>query len=53
MSRTRLLLVSMYPLDAGVWGPTARITRKAGALGWDEAILSVIEPTLQKARRCR
>jgi mannosyl-3-phosphoglycerate phosphatase len=33
--------------------PTARITREAGALGWDEAILSVIEPTLQKARRCR
>ena len=27
MSRTRLLLVSMYPLDAGIWGPTARITR--------------------------
>ena len=27
MSRRRLLLVSMYPLDAGVWGPTARITR--------------------------
>ncbi len=27
MSRTRLLLVSMYPLDAGLWGPTARITR--------------------------
>jgi Glycosyl transferases group 1 len=27
MSRTRLLLVSMYPLDAGMWGPTARITR--------------------------
>lgn len=25
MRRTRLLLVSMYPLDAGVWGPTARI----------------------------
>ena len=27
MSRTRLLLVSMYPLDGGMWGPTARITR--------------------------
>jgi hypothetical protein len=27
MSRTRLLLVSMYPLDTGLWGPTARITR--------------------------
>jgi hypothetical protein len=27
MSDTRLLLVSMYPLDAGIWGPTARITR--------------------------
>jgi hypothetical protein len=27
MSRARLLLVSMYPLDAGLWGPTARITR--------------------------
>jgi hypothetical protein len=27
MRRTRLLLISMYPLDAGVWGPTARITR--------------------------
>ena len=27
MSRMRLLLVSMYPLDAGIWGPTARITR--------------------------
>ena len=27
MSPTRLLLVSMYPLDAGIWGPTARITR--------------------------
>ena len=26
MSRTRLLLVSMYPLDAGAWGPTTRIT---------------------------
>ena len=25
MSRTRLLLVSMYPLDAGLWGPTVRI----------------------------
>ena len=24
---TRLLLVSMYPLDAGLWGPTVRITR--------------------------
>ena len=22
-----MLLVSMYPLDAGIWGPTARITR--------------------------
>jgi glycosyltransferase involved in cell wall biosynthesis len=27
MSRTRVLLISMYPLDAGLWGPTARITR--------------------------
>ena len=27
MSPTRLLLISMYPLDAGIWGPTARITR--------------------------
>ncbi len=27
MISPRLLLVSMYPLDAGVWGPTARITR--------------------------
>ncbi len=27
MSLTRLLLVSMYPLDAGLWGPTARIAR--------------------------
>ena len=27
MSRPRLLLVSMYPLDAGLWGPTVRITR--------------------------
>jgi hypothetical protein len=26
MSRPRLLLVSMYPLDAGLWGPTVRIT---------------------------
>ena len=26
MSRTRLLLVSMYPLDAGAWGPTTRIS---------------------------
>lgn len=26
MSRRRLLLVSMYPLDAGLWGPTVRIT---------------------------
>ena len=32
MSRTRLLLVSMYPLDAGLWGPTARITRLRDAL---------------------
>ena len=29
---TRLLLVSMYPLDAGLWGPTARITRLRDAL---------------------
>ena len=27
MSRGRLLLLSMYPLNAGLWGPTARITR--------------------------
>jgi glycosyltransferase involved in cell wall biosynthesis len=27
MSRPRLLLLSMYPLDAGLWGPTVRITR--------------------------
>jgi hypothetical protein len=27
MSRPRVLLISMYPLDAGLWGPTARITR--------------------------
>jgi glycosyltransferase involved in cell wall biosynthesis len=26
MGATRLLLVSMYPLDAGLWGPTVRIT---------------------------
>jgi hypothetical protein len=31
-SRTRLLLLSMYPLDAGMWGPTARITRLRDAL---------------------
>jgi mannosyl-3-phosphoglycerate phosphatase len=33
--------------------PTARVTRAAGSLGWDEAILSVVEPQLQKVRRCR
>lgn len=28
--------------------PTARVTSTAGSLGWDEAILSVVQPELQK-----
>lgn len=31
-SRPRLLLVSMYPLDRGKWGPTVRITHVRDAL---------------------
>jgi mannosyl-3-phosphoglycerate phosphatase family protein len=31
--------------------PTARVTNAAGSSGWDEAILSVVEPALQKVRR--
>ena len=32
-ARPRLLLVSMYPLDEGLWGPTVRITNLRRELG--------------------
>lgn len=48
MSRPRVLLVSMYPLDAGTWGPTARITRLRDELA-RLADLEVIEGS--RARR--
>ena len=32
-ARPRLLLVSMYPLDQGLWGPTVRITNLRRELG--------------------
>jgi hypothetical protein len=51
MSRRRLLLVSMYPLDAGLWGPTVRITHLRDELA-SLADLDVIDG-YRAARRAR